>query len=160
MLVMCPITRAAPSLSPTGWQTESERGHRSLFALVVAWLIVIVYATGISLTIWLEHRLHVRDDPPLEDALLIAGLGAFAVVGALLVARRPTNLIGWIMAAVALMVGLGLVGDAYAAYVMTTRGRPDALAASGARGAAYALGRPGARFLSRKFSIWLYLNEG
>jgi hypothetical protein len=108
------------------------RGRRSLLALVVAWLIVLVYATGILLTIWLEHRLHVRDDPLLEDALLIAGFGAFAVVGALLVAKRPTNLIGWVMAAVALMVGLGLVGDAYAAYVMTTRGQPDTLAVVGA----------------------------
>ena len=108
------------------------RGRRSPLALVVAWLTVLVYATGILLTTWLEYRLHVRGDPLLEDALLIVGLGAFAVVGALLVAKRPTNVIGWIMAAVALMVGLGLVGDAYAAYVMTTRGRPDALAVVGA----------------------------
>ncbi len=108
------------------------RGRRSPLALVVAWLTVLVYATGILLTTWLEHRLHVQGDPLLEDALLIVGLGAFAVVGALLVAKRPTNVIGWIMAAVALMVGLGLVGDAYAAYVMTTRGRPDALAVVGA----------------------------
>jgi len=101
-------------------------------ALVVAWLIVLVYATGILLTIWLEHRLHLRDDPLLEDALLIAGFGAFAVVGALLVANRPANPVGWVMAAVALMVGLGLVGDAYAAYVMTTRDHPDVLAVVGA----------------------------
>ena len=106
-------------------------GRRSLFTLV-AWLVVLVYATGILLTIWLEHRLHVRDDPLLEDALLITGFGAFAVVGALLVAKRPANPVGWVMAAVALVVGLGLVGDAYAAYVMTTRGRPDALAVMGA----------------------------
>ena len=108
------------------------RGRRSPLALVVAWLTVLVYATGILLTTWLEYRLHVRGDPLLEDALLIVGLGAFAVVGALLVAKRPTNVIGWIMAAVALMVGLGLVGDAYAAYVVTTRGRPDVLAVVGA----------------------------
>ena len=98
----------------------------------MGWLVVLVYATGILLTQWVEHRLHVRDDPLLEDALLIAGFGAFAVVGALLVAKRPANPVGWIMAAVALIVGLGLVGDAYAAYVMTTRGRPDALAVLGA----------------------------
>jgi hypothetical protein len=108
------------------------RGRRSLFARVVAWLVILAYAAGIFLTMWLEHRLHVRDDPLLEDALLIAGLGAFAVVGALLVAKRPTNLIGWIMAAVSLMVGLFTAGDAYAAYVMTTRGQPDALAVVGA----------------------------
>ena len=108
------------------------RGRRSLFALVVAWLVVLVYATCILLTIWLEQRLQVRDDPLLEDALLIAGFGAFAVVGALLVAKRPANPVSWVMAVVALVAGLGLVGDAYAAYVMTTRGRPDALAVVGA----------------------------
>ena len=105
------------------------RGRRSPLALVVALLTVLVYATGILLTTWLEHRLHVRGDPLLEDALLIVGLGAFAVVGALLVAKRPTNVIGWIMAAVALMVGFGLFGDAYAAHVMTTRGHPVATVA-------------------------------
>ena len=51
------------------------RGRRSLFTLV-AWLGVLVYATGILLTIWLEDHLHGRDDPLLEDALLIAGFGA------------------------------------------------------------------------------------
>src|SRR5918998_3309249 len=108
------------------------RGHRSLFTLVVAWLVVLVYATGILLTIWLEHRLDVRDDPLLEDGLLIAGFGAFAVVGALLVAKRPTNLIGWIMAAIALMVSIFNAGGAYATYVLVTRGQPDALAVVGA----------------------------
>jgi hypothetical protein len=54
------------------------------------------------------------------------------VVGALVVAKRPTNLIGWIMAAIALMVTIFPVGDAYAAYVMVTRGHPDALAVLGA----------------------------
>jgi hypothetical protein len=111
---------------------RTRHGRRSLFARVAAWLVILAYATGILLTTWLEHRLHVRDDPPLEDAMLITGFSAFAVVGALLVAKRPTNLIGWIMAAVALMVGLFTAGDAYAAYVMTTRGRPDALAVVGA----------------------------
>ncbi len=64
--------------------------------------------------------------------MLFVGFGAFAVVSALLVAKRPNNLIGWIMAVVALMISLFPAGDAYAAYVMTTRGRPDALAVVGA----------------------------
>jgi hypothetical protein len=119
-------------MSKRGLAASRPRGRRSLLAHVVAWLIVLVYATGILLTTWLEHRLHVRDDPLLEDVLLIAGFGAFAVVGALLVAKRPANPVGWVMAAVALIVGLGLVGDAYAAYVMTTRGQPDTLAVVGA----------------------------
>jgi hypothetical protein len=64
--------------------------------------------------------------------VIFVGFGAFAVVGALLVARRPANPIGWILATLALMVALFPTGDMYAAYVMTTRGRPDALAVAGA----------------------------
>jgi hypothetical protein len=64
--------------------------------------------------------------------VLNAGFGAFAVVGALLVAKRPTNLIGWIMAAIALMVSIFNAGGAYATYIMLTQGRPDALAVVGA----------------------------
>lgn len=62
----------------------------------------------------------------------ILGLGAFAVVGALLVAKRPTNAISWIMAAIALMGSIIYPGGNYALYVMDTRGRPDALAVFGA----------------------------
>ena len=60
------------------------------------------------------------------------GFGAFAVVGALLVLRRPTNAIGWIMAAIALMVSIFGAGQGYATYVMVTRGEPDTLAVFGA----------------------------
>jgi hypothetical protein len=60
--------------------------------------------------------------------VLLVGFSAFAVVGAVLVTVRPTNVIGWIMAAIALMVNTFLGGDSYAAYVMVTRGHPDALA--------------------------------
>ncbi len=101
-------------------------------ARVVAWVVVPLYVAGMFTTYWLERRLRLLDENPVEDIVLWVGFGAFAVVGALLVAKRPTNLIGWIMAVVALMVALFPAGDAYAAYVMTTRGRPDALAVVGA----------------------------
>ena len=68
----------------------------------------------------------------MENAALLVGFSAFAVVGAMLVAKRPTNAIGWIMAAVALMLSTFLAGDSYTAYVMVTRGQPDALAVVGA----------------------------
>jgi len=64
--------------------------------------------------------------------LLVGGFGAFAVVGALLVAKRPGNSVGWIMVTIALIVGVFPAGDSYAAYVMTTRGHPDVLAVLGA----------------------------
>jgi hypothetical protein len=111
---------------------QDSSPSRRFLALVVAWLVVLVYVAGTGANIWLESRLHPHKDHPWEDVVLLVGFGAFAVVGALLIAKRPANLVGWIMAAVALMVGLFPTGDTYAAYVMTTRGHPDALAVFGA----------------------------
>ena len=109
-----------------------------LFALgrVVGWLIVPLYVAG-NCAFYLLRRgaglgngTNLLDD--VEGAVLNVGFGAFAVVGALLVAKRSTNLIGWIMAAIALMVSIFNAGGAYATYVMLTRGQPDALAVVGA----------------------------
>jgi hypothetical protein len=68
----------------------------------------------------------------VTGVMLGAGFGAFAVVGALLVVRRPTNAIGWILAAIGLMVSIFNAGGGYATYVVATRDRPDALAVLGA----------------------------
>ncbi len=94
----------------------------------MGWLIVPFYVAGICTSFVLQHRAGLPGDDSVENALLLVGFSAFAVVGAVLVAKRPTNAIGWIMAAIALMVSTFLAGDSYAAYVMVTRGHPDALA--------------------------------
>ena len=103
-----------------------------LVASVAGWLIVPLYAAGICTSYALQSRADLLDDNSLENAVLLVGFSAFAVVGALLVTKRPTNAIGWIMAAVALMLSTFLAGDSYTAYVMVTRGQPDALAVVGA----------------------------
>jgi hypothetical protein len=106
-----------------------------LFAVarVVGWLIVPVYVVSVFIGYWLEHSAGLwNEENPVENVALLVGFGGFAVVGSLLVAKRPTNIISWIMAAVALMVGIFHTCDTYAAYVMVTRGQPDALAIVGA----------------------------
>ncbi len=108
----------------------SHRARRT-FARAVAWMVVILYIAGICATYLLERGSGLRTHNLTEDAVFLVGFGAVAAVGALLVAKRPTNVVGWILAA-ALMVGLFPTGDAYAAYVMTTRGEPDAFAVLGA----------------------------
>jgi hypothetical protein len=122
--------------------TESRAAGRSeappagprglaLFPRVVAWLVVPVYVAGMSAIIMLKRASRLQDRGSAEDAVLFLGFGMFAVVGALLVAKRPANLICWIMSAASLVVGVS-AGETYAAYVMTTRGRPDWLAVVGA----------------------------
>jgi hypothetical protein len=112
------------------------RRSLTVVALVAGWLIVPLYVAG-NCAFYLLRRgaglgngTNLLDD--LEGTVLNVGFGAFAVVGALLVVKRPTNLIGWIMAAIALMVSIFNAGGAYATYVMLTRGQPDALAVVGA----------------------------
>jgi len=68
----------------------------------------------------------------VQGVMLDLGFSTFALVGALLVARRPANAIGWIMASIGLMVPIFNTGSAYATYVMATRGSADALAVLGA----------------------------
>ncbi len=105
---------------------------RLLAARVSAWLVVCVYVAGISANFWLERITPVQSQTSAEDILMVVGFGMFAVVGALLVARRPSSLVGWILSATALIVGIFPASESYAAYVMTTRGQPDALAVFGA----------------------------
>lgn len=89
------------------------------------------YAAGIATNYWLDRRIGPGGGNPLEDVIVRAGFGLFALVGALLIDRRPGNLIGWILSVTSLVV-LASTLETYAAYVMTTTGRPDWLAVLGA----------------------------
>ncbi|CAN5758647.1 hypothetical protein BH18ACT11_BH18ACT11_14690 [soil metagenome] len=107
-----------------------------LVARVAAWLIVPLYVAGDCAYYFLTYSVHPWSESSVvehvQGMIFDAGFGAFAVVGALLVARRPANAIGWIMASIGLMVPVFNTGGAYATYVTATRGRPDALAVFGA----------------------------
>lgn len=103
---------------------------------MAGWLIVPLYVASLCTNYLLISSVEPWGKTPLVDnvqgLMLDAGFGAFAAVGALLVIRRPTNAIGWIMATIGLMVPVFNTGSSYATYVMATRGRPDALVAFGA----------------------------
>ena len=103
---------------------------------VVAWVIVPLYVVGTCTSYWLVRSAGLWNERSVveyvEGVIGIVGLGAFAVVGALLLARRPTNAVSWIIAAIALIGTIIYPGGNYALYVMDTRGRPDALAVFGA----------------------------
>jgi hypothetical protein len=112
------------------------RRSLTVVARVAGWLTVPLYVAGNCAFYLLRRGAGLGDGTNLlddvEGTVFNVGFGAFAVVGALLVVKRPTNLIGWIMAAIALMVSIFNAGGAYATYVMLTRGQPDALAVVGA----------------------------
>jgi uncharacterized membrane protein len=113
-------------------EDRPRRGWLSLLARVVGWLIVPLYVAGVCTSYLLERRAELPTEHPVEDVVFFVASGAFVVVGTLLVVKRPTNLIGWIMAAIALMAAIFPAGGIYASYVMVTRGQPDALAVFGA----------------------------
>jgi hypothetical protein len=73
-------------------------------------LIVPLYVAGTCAYYLLMISAGFWDGEAVLDnvtgVMLGAGFGAFAVVGALLVVRRPTNAIGWILAAIGVMVSI------------------------------------------------------
>jgi hypothetical protein len=102
-----------------------------MLARAAALIVLVLYVAGIAANRWLDRRIGPGGGNPVEDAIVVVGFGLFALVGAVLVARRPGNLIGWILSVASLVV-LASALETYAAYVMTTRGRPDWLAVVGA----------------------------
>ena len=105
-----------------GW--SSSRALFLALARTAGWLIAPLYVVSAFTGYFLEHSAGLwNEENPVENVALLVGFGGFAVVGSLLVAKRPTNLIGWIMATIALMVGIFHTADTYTAYVMVTRGQ-------------------------------------
>ncbi|WP_448625077.1 sensor histidine kinase [Geodermatophilus sp. URMC 64] len=100
---------------------------------VVAWAIVPLYAAGLVTSLVLRARVDAAQRVnPAEGVPILVGFGLSAVLGALLVSRRPGNPLGWLLSGTAVLISLAVAGDAWAEYVVTTTGRADALATFGA----------------------------
>ena len=117
----------------------AETSRRTLFLTLsraVGYLIVPLYVAGVCATYLLAGGAGLGEEAGLigtiQTALLNVSLGAFAVFGAILVVKRPTNPIGWILTANAFMLSVVIALGYYATYVMLTRGQADALAVFGA----------------------------
>ncbi len=110
-------------------ESREERRLAFLVARLVAWATVPLYAAGMGAAAWLARQSGQTSSS--EDVLLVIGLAAFAIVGSVLVGRRPGHPISWIMVAISLTASIFPAAESYAAYVMTTRGQPDALATLG-----------------------------
>lgn len=86
----------------------------------VAWSLVIVYTAALGVGIFLGvANGDFRDDPVGQASLLLA-FTAFMVVGAVIVARRPGNSVGWIFSAIGLLTGTGVLAMSYVDYALTS----------------------------------------
>ena len=85
-----------------------------LLALLAWWLL--------ALAIVVRGVLLVLDPPPLTPSVVAEGavftlvMIAFPLTGALILRRQPRNIVGWLLAAIGVIWGIGVSGDAYAHY--------------------------------------------
>jgi hypothetical protein len=104
---------------------QSRRGrivHRH--STWVAWSMLAVfiagYGAGIPLSVARGHW--------QEDSTLLLAFAAFMAVGAVIVAHRPGNAVGWIFSAIGLLTATGWLAAEYAARANLAR--PDVLPAA------------------------------
>jgi hypothetical protein len=84
----------------------------------VAWFMVAIFVVGCGVAVTLEV---VTGDFGQDAVTLYLGLAGFMVVGAVIVARRPGNAIGWIFSAIGLLAATGVLAMEYATYAYVTR---------------------------------------
>jgi hypothetical protein len=87
----------------------------------IAWSMLAAYllTLALQLPLW-EANGTLNQQPGFVVAVLVA-VTAFMAVGAVIVAHRPDNPIGWIFAAIGLLAGTGTLAMEYAAYAYVTR---------------------------------------
>jgi hypothetical protein len=88
----------------------------------MAWSMLAIYVVGVGLGMPLMAANGEFQRDPGGQASLILALTAFMVVGAVIVAHRPGNAIGWIFSAIGLLTGTGFFAWQYAEYAYITRG--------------------------------------
>jgi hypothetical protein len=93
-----------------------RRSTQVAWGLLAAFAIIFVATNVLS-----AANGDFRTQPLLEIAPLWLAFSAFMVVGALIVAHRPDNPIGWIFAAIALLAAGGGLAETYARYAYETR---------------------------------------
>jgi hypothetical protein len=87
----------------------------------VAWSMLAIFAAclGVGLPLSVANG-NFQRQPGFDLALLLA-FTAFMVVGAVIVARRPGNAIGWLFSAIGLLTSTGALALDYAEYAYLTR---------------------------------------
>jgi hypothetical protein len=106
-----------------GWE-RGERGGSVTKRLsrLAAWLTVPIVATGLAVALAVRARIPETAGLGAEGVVIVLGFLAFAVVGSIILARRPGHPVGWALAIVALSTGIFGGLEAWAAYQMSSSG--------------------------------------
>jgi hypothetical protein len=94
----------------------------------VAWSLLALFGAGFAAVPLSIANGNFQRDPGLNLALVLA-FTAFMVVGAVIVAHRPANRVGWIFSAIGLLAAAGVLAMEYAEYAYVTR--PGSLPGAG-----------------------------
>lgn len=86
----------------------------------VAWTMLAVFAVGYAAAPLSIANGNFQRDPGQNLALVLA-FTAFMVVGAVIVAHRPGNPLGWIFTAIGLLASAGVLALEYAEFALVTR---------------------------------------
>jgi len=87
----------------------------------MAWSMLAVFVVSLVFTTILSVANGTFQQDPASFVVVVLGFGAFMVVGALVVAHRPSNTIGWIFSAVGLLPITGALAAEYVTYALVTR---------------------------------------
>jgi hypothetical protein len=87
----------------------------------VAWSMLAVFAISLVAALPLAVANGTVQQDAVNQVLLFLGFSAFMVVGALIVAHRSGNAIGWIFSTIALLAVTGQLASQYAIYAYVTR---------------------------------------
>ena len=88
----------------------------------VAWALLAVWTASVVAFLLLSVSNGNFQRQPLADTVgLLLAFAAFMVVGALIVAHRPGNAVGWVFSAIGLLAVTGALAEEYAGYAVLTR---------------------------------------
>jgi hypothetical protein len=97
-----------------------RRGTMRTRSIRVAWSMLAVFAVGYAAAPMSMANGNFQRQPGYALVLVLA-FTAFMVVGAVIVAHRPSNAVGWIFSAIGVLSSAGVLGMEYAEYAYVTR---------------------------------------
>jgi hypothetical protein len=121
---------AAAAVAVLGRGRHAARGHQVPGGTLIAdagvydtlsRLLLTVYLVSMVLAAILALANGTFQPDATGQIMLYLGFSAFMVVGALIVAHRPSNAIGWLFSAIALLAFTGQLANEYAIYALATR---------------------------------------